>query len=202
MGESSRISGAQWRLASLILALALARVFYGVLVDQHLRQTAALFIGLPAFLAIVLVLTPRAKTLVGSTIKGLTIAMLLSGIFLLEGFVCILMASPIFYVVGIVIAAVVELRRRNRDYRGTLGVLLLPLLVMSLEGASPALSFERAQSVTVVRQVNAPASKVAAALAAAPQFVRQLPLYLRLGFPRPVYADGAGPDDSPLDLSL
>ena len=194
MTEDRRINRAQWMLATLILTLALGRVAYGALLDHDLRQTAALFIGLPAFLAMVLVLTPKAKTVVGATVKGMTIAMLMSGIFLLEGFVCILMAAPLFYTVGILIALIVQLRRKKRDQRRTLGILMLPLMLMSLEGTSGALSFNRAETVTVREQVRAAPAQIEAALASEPEFELALPFYLRLGFPRPVYARGGGLD--------
>ena len=59
-------------------------------------QTGAFFVGLPAILAITVALSPRAKTLTGTTFKAVTFGLLLSGVLVGEGFVCIVMAAPLF----------------------------------------------------------------------------------------------------------
>jgi hypothetical protein len=48
-------------------------------------------------------MVPKAKTVKGGITKGLTLFLLLSGPLLGEGFICILMASPIFYLVGLLL---------------------------------------------------------------------------------------------------
>jgi hypothetical protein len=71
-------------------------------------------------------------------------------------------------------------------------LVLLGLSPMSLEGTHPRLSLDREESVTVTRIVAAPADEVEAALAQSPGIELPLPLFGRLGFPRPVEARGAG----------
>jgi hypothetical protein len=61
------------------------------------------------------------------------------------------MASPIFYLVGLLVGAIVDWNREKRQT--TLSCRLLILLPMSIEGSSPWLSFnreERAQASEVV----------------------------------------------------
>ena len=87
----------QWILASAILAITAAVLLYRILVWKRLEQTSALFIGIPAVLAMILVMTPRAKTTIGLVCKVTAIALLLSGVFLGEGFICIVMESQIFF---------------------------------------------------------------------------------------------------------
>jgi hypothetical protein len=84
----------------VILAVSVGSVMYRLIVGARLEQTAALFVGIPAVLAILLAMMPKAKTVKGGIMKGLTLALLLSGPILGEGFICILMASLLFYVVG------------------------------------------------------------------------------------------------------
>lgn len=189
MDRFSKITPFQWKLAFLILALAVGKLIYDVLSDGGLGQTAALFIGLPAVLAIIVTLTPKAKSLTGMILKGMTIALLLSGILLREGFICILMAAPLFYLVGVIIGRVIEYKRSNSKIYG---LLLLPFLLLSLEGVHGSLSFKRLETVKVERIVAGSAVEVEQTLSQAPVFDRQLPLYLRLGFPRPVSASGSG----------
>src|SRR5580658_2204188 len=95
------LTPSQWGLLFVIMAVTIGSVLYRVIVIGKLEQTSALFIGIPAILAIILAATPKAKSAKGGIVKGLTVALLLSGPLLGEGFICIVMASPIFYIVGI-----------------------------------------------------------------------------------------------------
>jgi hypothetical protein len=187
-------SPAQWTLAGLVVALGLGALIYRLLHRGRLEETAALFIGLPTVLALVLALSRPAKSPTGMIMKGMTIALLLSGPILGEGFICIVMAAPLFYLVGAVVGAVVDARRRRQagaESKAMLpAIVLLPLALMSAEGV--LVSFPRSESVTVEAVVTASPDAVRAALAAAPAFDAPLPHYFRLGFPAPVRAAGAG----------
>ncbi len=181
-------------LVGLILALAVGRVGYDVLVRQNLKETAALFIGLPAILAVTFALTPRAKSATGSILKGMTIVLLLSTLFLGEGLVCVLFAAPLFYLIGILIGLALdsEKRRRGRASTGTYCLLIVMVLPFSLEGTSDALSFPRVEAVTAERVLMARPVDVEQALSRAPRFDRALPLALRVGFPTPAGSAGTG----------
>jgi len=98
----------------IVIAIALAGGAYRIVSYEHLEQTSLLFIGIPAILAIVVALTPRAKSLTGGIMKAITIALLLSGPILGEGFICILMAAPLFYLVGAIVGAVIKRSKRGR----------------------------------------------------------------------------------------
>ena len=191
------ISAAQWSVAVTIAAMAAFILGYKLLAAGLLQQTAALFVGLPAILSIIITLAPRARTATGMAVKGITIALFVSGMFLGEGIVCVLMLSPIFYAIGIVIGLIVDFARRASD-RGPVSRIRLrcwiaaPVLLLSLEGVFPALSLPRHTTVTRTAIVDAPAADVVAALASAPRFVEPLPFYLGLGFPRPVHCRGRG----------
>jgi hypothetical protein len=175
-----------------VVSLALGAAAYRLLRAGGLDETAALFIGLPTVLAIALALTPKAKSATGMIMKGLTIALLLSGPLLGEGFVCILMASPLFYAVGAAVGWAVDRDRRRRGGAPARSLVIVPLLLMSMEGLSPALSFPAALTASAAKSVAAPPAAVEAQLAAAPRFADRLPPFLRLGFPRPTGAEGAG----------
>jgi hypothetical protein len=137
----------------------------------------------------------------GIIMAGITFALLLSGPLLGEGFICIVMAAPLFYFVGWVVGLIVEVIRDHwRQHRpddpgpptAIYGLALLPLLLLSLEGVHPALSFPREETVTTRRVLNLEPDQVEAALASPPRFDRELPFYLGMGFPRPTQAEGAG----------
>jgi hypothetical protein len=189
--EKRTLDSSQWTLIFVIVAVAAGSVMYRLIVMNKLEQTSALFIGIPAALAIWLALTPKADSAKGGIVKGLTLALLLSGVLLGEGFICIVMASPVFYLVGICVGALVDWNR-EKSKTTTLSCLFLLLLPMSLEGITPGVSFNREETVQVSQVVAASASDVERALSRGPRTDLPLPLYLRMGFPRPTQAAGSG----------
>src|SRR5438045_4473608 len=188
--EDDKTRRAQWKLVAVIMAVTFAIMWYLITVAKHLEQTSALFIGIPAAIAIMVALAPRAKTVTGAILKALTIGLLISAVLLREGFICILMAAPIFYVVGIIVGLSIDSARKKRATMTCL--LLLAFVPMSFEGTSQRWSFTREESVTVERVVAASSAEVEAALAQSPRVDGRLPLYLRLKLPRPVSAVEVG----------
>ena len=67
------ISRSQWSLIFLILAVSAGSIMYRLIVRGKLEQTALLFIGIPAVLAILLAMMPKARTVKGGILKGLTL---------------------------------------------------------------------------------------------------------------------------------
>jgi hypothetical protein len=188
--QRRKIEPAQWWLIALIVASSGGSLLYLLLFNIHLWQSGAMFIGVPAFIAIVLALAPKAKTATGGVVKGITLALLIVAPMLGEGYVCILMASPLFYLVGILIGWALD---RGRDRRKTtLSCVVLLLLPMCLEGVVPQLTVNRAQRVEVTKVVDASGDAVEAALSRSLKVDTVLPAFLRIGFPRPLVAYGEG----------
>jgi hypothetical protein len=188
--KAEAVSSSQWTLIALIVAFAVGGVLYRLLIRHQLGHSAAMFLGIPAVIAILLALTPKAKSLTGGIVKGITLALLIIAPLLGEGYLCILFASPLFYLVGIAVGVLVDWSRHRRN--ATLSCVALVLLPMSLEGVIPALSFNRNQTVEASSVVNAGADVVEGDLALSPNLTTGLPAALRIGFPRPLEAWGAG----------
>lgn len=178
---------AQFVTGAIIGAVALAAFAYRVIVSHQLDQTAALFIGIPALLAIVVVFATSPKTAAGVACKVVTIGLLVSLLFLGEGMVCILMSAPLFYGVALIIASFVEWARDRRSSAHTTYSFLavLAFVPMSLEGVTEWTSLNRDEWVSDTRVVHAPATEVEEALFRAPRFDRVMPPFLRIGFPWP-----------------
>jgi hypothetical protein len=198
MSDRPQDSSGRRIVIGLAIVMAAGSLGYRVLVSKHLEQTAALFIGLPAVLAILVALTRPPKSATGVILKAMTLLLLLSGILLGEGFICIVMAAPLFYLVGFVIGRIVDAAEKRRQRRLDVrlyGLILLPFLPLSLEGVRPSLSFSRAEEVTVERTVPASAEAVQRSLESTPLFEESLPLFLRIRFPRPaaIWGDGLEP---------
>lgn len=188
--HSGKINSAQWSMVAITVAFTTGALLYRVLMHEGLAHSAAMFVGIPAVLAILLALTPKAKSLTGGIVKGITLALLIIAPLVGEGYLCILMASPLFYVIGIVVGVVVDELRLKR--KTTLSCVALVLLPMSMEGVIPALSFNRNQTVEIRSVVNAAANVVERNLASSPDLSTALPAALNIGFPRPLEAWGVG----------
>src|SRR5436190_6932436 len=176
-------------LATLILAVAIAVVAYRVIVFHNLQQTAALFIGIPALLAIVVTFGVSPRSATGVACKAVTIGLLVALLFLWEGMLCVAMSAPLFFAVAIGITHFVRFANgtsgRNTITLRSCAVLLL-LVPMSLEGVTDLTTISRDESASVTRIVGASAGAVGAALLEAPRFDRVRPLLLRHGFPSPI----------------
>jgi hypothetical protein len=176
-------------LAAVIAAVALGSIAFRLIAFNQLQQTAALFVGIPALLAIVVVLVVPPRSAIGVACKAVTVGLLVSMIFLGEGLLCVVMSAPLFYLVAIAVASVVKRMRANEEKPMTTIVsctLLLMLGPMSLEGVSELTSFARAESISVTKVVRAAPADIQRALFEPPRFERGLPAFLRAGFPTPL----------------
>jgi hypothetical protein len=178
---------ARTTLAAIILAVTIAALLYRLLVARNVHQTAALFVGVPAILALFVAFAISPKSAVGVACKAVTIGLLISLLFLGEGILCIAMSAPLFYAIAILIAIVMKLAQR----RGTPPMLcscalLLAILPMTMEGVTDLTTFNREESIVVSKTVRSSTREVEQALLATPRFDRTRPLYLRAGFPNPI----------------
>jgi len=187
-----RIEPAQWWVIGLAIAFMAGSVLYRYLTHSPYGRSAAMFIGIPAVLAVLLALTPKAKTVTGGIIKGITLSLLVIAPLLGEGYLCILFAAPLFYLVGLLVGIPVDVARKRARNGQTLSCIVLLLVPMSLEGVAPQLAFDRRQTVEVTRVVNASAARVEESLERSPRIEKRLPAFLRIGFPHPMEASGSG----------
>src|SRR5215472_15016584 len=184
----------RWAMPFLALAITAACLMYRILVVKQLEQKALLFAGIPALLAVIVAFTPRAKTLIGGTLKATTFFLLLSAPLLGEGFICIVMAAPIFYAVALGVAGIITAIRTsasNRKQNLLPCLVLIGIFPMTLEGSHPALSFNREEAVSARRVVRATAEEVEGALSKSPRTNLAIPVFFK-SFPRPTEAHGEG----------
>ena len=187
-GPRAVVTGPRVTLAATIAAVAIASILYRQVAHWALEQTAALFVGVPALLAIVVVFAVSPRSAVGVACKAVTIGLLTSLVFLWEGVLCVLMSAPLFYAVAVYVTGFIAHTRTDYDnpQSWVSCIALLAVVPMSLEGVSDRTSLNRHEEVTVTRTVTAGAQEVERALFEPPRFDRAMPLYLRAGFPRPV----------------
>jgi hypothetical protein len=209
-GQPANASPAtRYRLAATLAAFGSAMLLYKVLVGYRqlrlfrvfhpdaslevvgLGHTSLMFMGVPLILCVLLALTPPARTDAGRIVKGITLALLIAAPLLGEGYLCILIASPLFYTVGLAVSGILHWigigRRRTR-----VSCAALIMLPFCLEGTVPQMTFPRAQTIAATRVIAAPAADVQTALAQPLHVDTPLPTFLRIGFPRPLASWGSG----------
>jgi hypothetical protein len=176
---------AMTRSRVIVLALIAAAVMYKTLNLIGQGGTSLMFVGLPAVLAVVVAFAPPSKSATGTIMKVLTLTLLLGGILLIEASVCLLMAAPLLYAIGVGVGAAVDVsRRRGQQVRVSL---LVPLIVLSLQGTIPGTSGPRGIEASAERIVDVAADDIAAKLRCPERFDRTLPAFFRIGrFPRPL----------------
>ncbi len=176
----------------ICLVAAIASVLYRVLVLQHLEQTSLLFIGIPLVLSIMLCMSPKPRSSTGSIMKSITLMLLMFGILLFEGFICILMFAPLAYLIGALIGYLADRDTRKR-FNNLNCACITVLAFMSFEGISETLSFDREESVIVTKVLDISSDDAIGMLASAPEFrLSSLPTFLKLGFPLPTEVAGEG----------
>src|SRR6058998_738818 len=127
-------------IIALTLLMAAGSLGYRWLVEHRLEQTSAMFVGLPAILAVAIAMLPQPKSATGLILKVLSLCLLMSAILFGEGAICILMAAPLVLGIG----ALVGLARDRAQRRRGVPLMALPLIVlMGVEGTAPQLSFPR-----------------------------------------------------------
>ena len=109
-----RLTPVRVRVAATIGAVAAGTLAYKIIFNQSLEQTAVLFVGIPALLAIVVVLFVSPRSATGVACKAVTVGLLVSLFFLGEGVLCVVLSAPIFYAVAVGVASTMSAIRRTR----------------------------------------------------------------------------------------
>ena len=190
--EPPRPRRARVLLAGVVLALFAAMLLARILPAAGLEQTAVFYVGIPAVIAIAVILTARPKSPVGVAIATTTVGLALAGPLLGEGIVCLVVAAPLFYGVAAAVGLLVQQFREQRRGAFVVAPLLFAVLVEGVGGSS---MLPRDDAGTASTVVEAPADAFAAALAAEPAYGEPEAVFLRsLPFPLPVRATGTGID--------
>lgn len=175
-------------LLGFILTLTIASLAHRLLYRTDLWQSGAMFIGLPAIIGILIVLTAKPKTPTGAIVVGTCLFLLISGILLAEGFICILLASPIFLLAAVITGTITETFLKKRSRRSVrLNSFFVPVvLLMALEGAAPGLYFNRENTVSRSVEVSLDEATIAERLRTGFPLSETYPFFFKLGFPLPL----------------
>jgi len=160
--------------------------------------SALLYIGIPTFIAIAFAHTSSSKSVMGSTLKAITFVILISGPLLQEGFICMVMAAPILYIVGALAAWPFDHYRKKKSNASRVNTFILPtvLVFMSMEGIFDETSFNRLNTVEHTQVINGSIEDVKRKIATSRPLEKPDSLFVRL-FPQPdiIHADGIAMGD-------
>lgn len=192
--SDSGFTAGQWRLFTVVLVIGLSFSGFQFLQYRQFAATAALYMGIPLIFALAISLTPKAKTTVGATFKGMTIALLLSALVFMEGFLCIALASPILYSIALIVAAMADKLRKTYTNRNKVqfSAVITLLFLASLEGTPYEIySFSNEYQVSYTEIVDKNPESIRENISNPAFSSASRPLFLRL-FPFPVNVSGQG----------
>ncbi len=183
------------RIIFFILLLGFIYLMVYFLIKKDIDSSAALYIGVPMILAIGLSRLPHAKTPMGTTMKALTMLLILSVPLLREGFVCIIMAAPILYSAAALFTLLFQKIRKadNHSNKMQLSAITVLLTLTSVEGIDESLSFNRYNEVEYTTTVNLDITTIRENLSKATIPTDKRPFFLRV-FPLPIDMQGSGLD--------
>lgn len=180
----------QWTLATLTVALTIVSVLYRILGSHGYNHSGLMFIGIPFVLSLLLIFSPSAKSPKTMVLKGITLFLLMTGVLFWEGFICILMAAPIFYAVALISVTMTEkfLKNNPKVYCSS----LIFIVLLATEGTHDINSWNRFNTITIERLLEADEEVFKNLLKAGPQLDSELPKLFQLGFPTPTRIENTG----------
>lgn len=189
--DKYRITASQWRLFFLVLVLGAAGLLFFFLNKNNLADSAALYVGLPVLIALGLTLTPKTQSVATASLKTITIALLLSAPIFQEGYLCILLVSPIFYSIGVGVGLAIDHYYEKKNSKLKTAMIVTAFCAMSLEGTMDITSFDRFNEVSASKIVQGSLEQVTQQLAQTPHFKKERPFFLKL-FLLPDRTEGSG----------
>lgn len=152
----------------VLLLIGIGSVSVHFLVRHDLDSSALLYVGLPYLgaLAIVIVRPPKSRDRWWHAYRDFALTSLIvflaSSVVLFEGFVCVLMFLPIYFLVASIAFLGAWWSNRSQGGGGRLFGLLLPVVVLSssFEGSTETLSAERIAQAEASRIVELPPERI------------------------------------------
>lgn len=140
-----------------LLIIGFFTLLIRTLMDSQFRQSALLYILVPYLVSVVIYLfvpQPLGMSRLQRFFRHMLaafIVMLATSALLFEGFICVIMFLPIYLLIAAITFALMKPYKENPDkVSDTFSVSYVPMImvILSVEGITPSLSFERQESIT------------------------------------------------------
>ena len=189
MNEENSSNSKKRQLYVLVGVLIVASIVFRIIGGYHFEQTAILFIGIPALLTLLMIKYSKTpKSAYGVVFRTITIFLLMSSILLGEGTVCVLFAAPIFYGIAALIVFITERTKKNNDSK-LKAIVVLPIILI-LAQPMDFVGEAELQTVETTTTINNEVSLEA--FNKSPDFLKNYPVFFKLGFPKPIDIAGSG----------
>ncbi len=191
MKKETSINRKKNNLYLAVAVLVVASITFRWITEWNFEQTSILFVGLPAFITVLMVKYSKTPTSAyGLVFKVLTIFLLMMSIVLGEGVVCVIMTAPIFYGVAALIVFIVQLLKKRKKTKLYSIVVIPTLLIIS----QPFGIIEEPKLQTVETEVVVQNDVSIDSFNKHPNFLNDYPNFFKIGFPKPVAIQGVGTD--------
>lgn len=149
------------RTITLLLFAAAATVAIRILFHIEIHSTAVLYVAVPFFIALGLIVftrSPQGEDLRSSYLRLMResmIVFLATSVFLHEGFLCVLFFIPIYIVVVTIVFIIAAIYNHAKSSTGKLYSSILPALVIasSIEGVIPEFTFPTRYNVSTTHVI-------------------------------------------------
>lgn len=174
---------------ALLLISFISAVVYRYIHQRQLVESWAMFMGLPLIIGVLSAYLIRPRGSFGTAMKVTTILICVVAPIMGEFLVCMLMAAPIFYAVaalGYLLAVGLDRLFNGPGGRGGMAcLLLLPFVAAEVTAGRGGIRNGETNVVSDVTFIAAPPDRAWEALRRGDLISSDVPLFLRLGFPRP-----------------
>lgn len=173
----------------VVACLALASLAYRIITESGLSNSSLLFVGIPAIITLTYIkYSRRPSTLLAAVFRIITMFLLLSAVLFGEGFVCILIAAPIFYGVATILIILYDWLFHKGDSRlytlGVIGILCLLLEVWNFSDPYVDQHVQVSRTYAELKTIDNLSQPV--------DLSNELPTFLSFGFPVPISSHGTG----------
>ncbi|MCY4644354.1 MAG: hypothetical protein OXB88_07010 [Bacteriovoracales bacterium] len=168
-------------LVILFVAIGAFSIGYEIIEYAELKTTSALFIGLPMIVGILIATLTRTHSVYGLTVKISLIILCLVAPLLGEGSICILMMAPPFLAMNLFI---VFLYRKTKRAFPIYIIICVPFFTGLAEKNSLTQN-RKFLTVTTETMVEGHASRWVSPIKASSRISREVPFFLKMGFPLP-----------------
>jgi hypothetical protein len=172
----------------LLIAAVVFGIAYRVVEHSGMVQTYSMFVGIPLVIGVLVAYLTRPQSGLGTTIKVVTILLCVVCPLVGEGWICILMAAPLFYafaVVGYFLVAAISKSISPNRRGGPLAILLVPFVMAMLTSDRNHIDHPAINTVVDEIFVAAPPERVMQTITQTDTVPRNFPFFLKLGFPLP-----------------
>ena len=177
------------KLYFIVIVLVITSVLFRLINDYNLEQSSIVFIGIPTLITLMVIKNLKTpKSPYGIVALVVTLFLLMSTILFGEGFICILMAAPLFYGIPLLIVAIYQYFKKKNNTK-IYSLIAIPIILII---AQPLEINKIPKTQTIESSVIIDKDITFEVFNQSPDFNQDIPIFFKLGFPKPLDIEGYG----------